>query len=68
MKGTLEHMELIRSRVREMDGDTLMSCIFELGGGELAPERNRVRAALLDVYEERCGGDELDKLLDRLGM
>ena len=61
-------IETLKSEIRKQDTQTIFDCIIEMGGDQLPETERMVRACLMHVYEERTSGEELDALLDVLGM
>lgn len=61
-------IETIKTRIRTQSTDTILSCVMNIGGGQVSTEERIVRACLLDVYQEREGEEAIDALLDVLEM
>ena len=61
-------MEQLKAKVRTQTTEIILDCIMKIGGGHVSVEERMVRAALLDVYEERTSGEDLDALMDVLGL
>jgi hypothetical protein len=61
-------MEQLKERIRTQDTDTILDCIMQIGGGHVDVDKRMVRAALLDIYQERTSEEDVDALLDTLGM
>lgn len=61
-------IETIKTQIRTQDTDTILSCIMQIGGGQVDTKERMVRACLIDIYEEREGQDATDTLLDILEM
>ena len=62
-------IDTIKNSIRTQTTEMILDCIMNIGGGILENQEERmVRACLMDVYEERTSSEELDVLLDKLGM
>lgn len=61
-------MEQLKEKVRTQTTETILDCIMQMGGGHVTTEERMVRAALIQVYEERTSPEEADALMDVLGL
>lgn len=62
-------MEQLKEAIRTKTTDIILECIIQIGGAfDVTKEQRIVRAALLSVYEERTSGDEVDALMDMIGL
>ena len=60
--------EGLKNRINQYTTNKIVECLFELGAGVLDIDAMMVRAALLDVYEDRMGEEAADELMDKLGL
>jgi hypothetical protein len=61
-------IEALRARARAQSTETLVECVKVIGGGMVDINTRMVRAALIDVYEERAGEAAADALMDEIGL
>ncbi|MEA3641283.1 MAG: hypothetical protein VBE63_15265 [Lamprobacter sp.] len=61
-------MEQLREKIRAMTTSQIQESVNAIGGGKASTEETMVRAALIDVYEERKGEKAADALMQSLGM
>ena len=64
-------------RIASMATTAIHECVHAIGGapvahpvkpGHVSRDTNTVRAALLSEYERRTSGEDLDRLMDEIGM
>ena len=55
-------------KIRTLDDATIRASLEEIGPGVVDVDRMMVRAAMIDVYQERHGEDAADDLMDEIGM
>lgn len=57
------------ARISSMTDRMLYDAVRHIGGGDgVTPEERIVRSALLVEIENRFGDDEVDRLMDSIGM
>lgn len=61
-------MNAILEAARKLTTAELVNGAREANKGEMSEDKRMVRAALIQVYSERCGPEAADKLMDELGM
>jgi hypothetical protein len=61
-------MEQMKEQIREKDTQTIYECVVLIGGGHVDTDKRMVRAALIDVYQEREGEEAADTLMDFIGL
>ena len=62
-------MDKIINKVRTMTTAQILEGVKIIGGAfTVTTEQRMVRAALLEVYQERMGEDAIDSLMVELGM
>ena len=61
-------MNKLITKARTMTTDQILEAVNMIGGGQVSAEVRRVRAALIEVYEEREGEDAADALMDLIGL
>jgi hypothetical protein len=61
-------MEKLIEKARTQSTETILECLMIIGGGQVEVDSRMARAALLEVYKERTSDEELDMILDAMGM
>jgi hypothetical protein len=61
-------MEKLIEKARTQSTETILECLMIIGGGQVEVDSRMARAALLEVYKERTSDEELDLILDAMGM
>lgn len=61
-------MDKIIEAARKQSTEMVLQCVRTIGGGHVEADHRMVRAALIEVYAERCGEDAADALMTELGM
>ena len=61
-------METLKAHARTKSTEVLTDAIKMIGGGSVSTELRMSRCAMLNVIEERNGGDAVDSLMDIIGL
>jgi len=61
-------MAKLIAKAMEMTPEQMIEAVMLLGGGELPRDKYLVRCAILTAYENKTSGEEVDALMDALGM
>ena len=61
-------MEKLITKTRAMTTDQILEAVNIIGGGDVSKDARMVRAALIEVYQEREGEDAADALMDFIGL
>lgn len=62
-------IDQIMAASRHLSTTQIVDCVLEIGAGVTnTPEERMVRAALVDLYQEREGEEAADRLMDEIGL
>lgn len=61
-------MDLLIAKAMEMTEAQIVECVKLLGGDHLPTDKNMVRAALIQAYQNKTSPEQADALMDEIGM